>query len=77
MNALKCGMYEISFQQGGVSICKNDKCLYYNQRPIYVSVKTIAAISIFRDEPYEQVESTESGVKAWGILHRSMVLNFL
>lgn len=39
-----------------MSIWKQDVCLYFNHRPVYVSIKTVGVISIFRDVPYEQVE---------------------
>ena len=47
------GQYEMSFENGGVQISKNGKQLYFNARPVYVSVKTIAAVSLFSDVPYE------------------------
>lgn len=57
MTSLKCKNYEILFENGGVKIKKESKELYFNNRPIYVSVKDIGAVSVFRDEAYSYVES--------------------
>ncbi|MBQ0000331.1 MAG: hypothetical protein KBT01_02170 [Clostridiales bacterium] len=64
MPALYCKNYEISFADGGVFIQKAGKTIYFNKRPVYVSVKTIGAISIFRDVPYETCEENTEGVSA-------------
>lgn len=60
MNILKCGNYELHFINGGVDICKGDATLYFNKRPIYVSIKDIGAVSVFRDVPYTNVEVKQS-----------------
>ena len=38
---IKNGNYELSFENGGVEVCKEGKVLYYNKRPIYAFIKTI------------------------------------
>ena len=43
---IKCGNYEVKFEQGGVFVYKGDKLLYFNKRPIYFSIKDIGAISV-------------------------------
>lgn len=50
------GQYEMLFENGGVRIVKEGKELYFNARPVYVSVKTIAAVSLFSDVPYGSFE---------------------
>lgn len=57
---INCGDYEVNFVNGGIEIYKQGKCLYFNARPIYFSIKDIGAISTFKDVPYENVEFLES-----------------
>lgn len=59
---LRTGAYIISFQNGGLSVVKDGKELYFNHRPVYVSVKTYAAINEFRDCAYDTVQETDDGV---------------
>ena len=33
------GSYVLHFENGGLEVRKDGKCLYFNRRPIYVSVK--------------------------------------
>lgn len=66
MKKINVKEYEIRFENGGVAVWKNGKELYFNHRPIYVSVKNIGAISIFRDEPYDTVCETAEGIAASG-----------
>lgn len=54
------------FENGGVIVFKDGEELYFNHRPVYVSVKDIGALSIFRDEPYESVEKEGDRVLAQG-----------
>ena len=58
-----CGNYKVQFNNGGVFVYKAEKCLYFNERPIYFSIKDIGAISKFKDVPYEKVteEKNETG----------------
>lgn len=49
------GQYSILFENGGVEVKKENKLLYFNHRPVYVSVKTYAGIMEFRDIAYETV----------------------
>lgn len=58
-----CGNYRVQFNNGGVFVYKAEKCLYFNERPIYFSIKDIGAISKFKDVPYEKVteEKKENG----------------
>ncbi len=45
--------YMISFENGGVRVHKDGRLLYFNARPVYVSVKTYGAVNEFRDVPYD------------------------
>ena len=61
------GQYTLAFENGGLRIVKNGKTLYFNARPIYVSVKTMGAISIFGDIPYDHVSQDGEKVCADGV----------
>jgi len=63
---LKTGEYVIDFKNGGCKVTKNGKTLYFNDRPIYLSVKTYGAMSEFRDIAYETVTEAYGGVRAEG-----------
>ena len=41
------------------------KVLFFNRRPVYVSVKTEEAMLRFRDIPYGKVTETEESVRAY------------
>lgn len=62
MNSLFCGGYEFRFEDGGVEIIKDGKCLYFNKRPIYISVKDISALCTFKDVPYDKVSLVKEKV---------------
>ena len=61
---MKRGEYTLRFEDGGVQILKNGKVLFFNRRPVYVSVKTEEAMLRFRDIPYGKVTESEEGVRA-------------
>lgn len=65
---LYSGAYEVCFSEGGLTICKNGKVLYFNKRPMYAFIKTMSAITEFYDATYEYIVETEDGIKAGGIL---------
>lgn len=56
------GEYEVQFENGGVKVIRDGRTLYFNARPVYVSVKTYAAINEFRDVAYGRVCRTGDGV---------------
>lgn len=60
MKNIVCGDYEIVFENGGISVLKGGKCLYFNERPIYFSIKDISAVCEFKDIPYESVNLNDS-----------------
>ena len=59
---MKLGDYQVTFEHGGVQVRKNGELLYFNARPVYVSVKTYGAINDFRDAAYDRVEERDGEV---------------
>ena len=64
MNGMKIclGSYEVCFADGGVRVSRDHQALYFNRRPVYVSVKTYGAINEFRDAAYDRVEERDGAV---------------
>ena len=64
MNGMKIclGPYEVCFADGGVRVSRDHQALYFNRRPVYVSVKTYGAINEFRDAAYDRVEERDGEV---------------
>ena len=56
------GAYELLFENGGIRVARKDETLYFNARPVYVSVKTYGAINRFRDIPYDEVREEGGAV---------------
>ncbi len=56
------GKYRVCFEHGGIRVDKGNRTLYFNRRPVYVSVKTCAAINEFRDIPYDRTEEKDGAV---------------
>ena len=56
------GAYEIDFENGGVRVSRDGQLLYFNARPVYVSVKTYAAINEFRDVCYDRIREENGTV---------------
>ena len=52
---ISLGVFSVSFEDGGLRVIRDGKTLYFNVRPVYVSVKTYAAINEFRDMAYDKV----------------------
>ncbi|MBB6730901.1 hypothetical protein [Cohnella zeiphila] len=65
---LENGPYSLSFRDGGVEVLKNGRPLYFNKRPLYVTVKTVSAISEFYDGVYSGLHASGDTVRAEGIL---------
>ena len=59
---ISLGAYEVSFINGGVQVSRGGKLLYFNHRPVYVSVKTYGAINEFRDIAYDRVGEQDGTV---------------
>lgn len=44
---LICGEYNLIFREGGIEVLKNNRLLYFNKRPMFVTVKTAFAVNEF------------------------------
>lgn len=62
------GDYTLTFKDGGAEVEKNGKLLYFNKRPMFVTVKTVSAISEFYDKAYNEIAALGDKVIAKGIL---------
>lgn len=65
---LICGDYTLIFKDGGLGVLKNRKYLYFNKRPMFVTVKTILAISEFYDNTYSEITVAGNQIIAKGTL---------
>lgn len=65
---LKYGNYTLLSDDGGLIIQKNNKTIYYNKRPMFVTVKTVLAISEFYDKAYSHVSKEGNEIVAKGTL---------
>lgn len=65
---LQYGHYALSFSNGGIEVFRGDQKLYFNQRPMSVTVKTALTSNAFYDGAYEQVVETDGAVTATGVL---------
>ena len=59
---IRLGEYTVCFENGGIRVLHGGKTLYFNARPVYVSVKTYAAINEFRDTGYSRVSERDGVV---------------
>ncbi|HZG84551.1 hypothetical protein [Paenibacillus sp.] len=62
------GEYTILFKGGGLQVQKNNRLLYYNERPLFATIKTSFALSEFYDAPYNEVIESGGSITATGIL---------
>ncbi|MBQ6550250.1 MAG: hypothetical protein IJL78_02450 [Lachnospiraceae bacterium] len=71
--------YELVFQNGGVTIEKDGKVLYFNHRPVHVTVKNEAAMLVFSDCAYASVSEGDEETEARGkyVTDNGSVLSFL
>lgn len=60
--------YNLVFKDGGFEVRKENKLLYYNKRPMFVTVKTVFAISEFYDDTYSEVTYSGENILAKGLL---------
>ncbi|OXM83001.1 hypothetical protein [Paenibacillus rigui] len=65
---LVCGDYTVIFQDGGVEVHKDGKLLYFNKRPMFVTVKTAVALSEFYDKTYCEISASGDTITAQGTL---------
>ena len=59
---ISLGNYILRFEDGGYRVMRDGQVLYFNARPVYVSVKTYAAINEFRDIGYDRILEKEDAV---------------
>lgn len=62
------GDYSLCFCDGGLEVRKNNVLLYFNRRPMFVTVKTAFAVSEFYDRAYDEVSAFDDIVIAKGTL---------
>ena len=59
---INLGDFAVSFENGGLRVIRDGKTLYFNARPVYVSVKTYAAVNEFRDAAYDRICEQDGAV---------------
>ena len=59
---INLGVFSVSFENGGLRVIRDGKTLYFNARPVYVSVKTYAAVNEFRDAAYDRICEQDGAV---------------
>lgn len=52
---LICGNYALTPKDGGIEVHKNNRLLYYNKRPMFVTVKTVFAVNEFFESSYSEI----------------------
>ena len=62
------GEYTLLFQDGGIEVRKNGKMLYFNNRPLFATVKTSFSLNEFYDAAYNEIVESDGGITASGIL---------
>ena len=65
---LICGEYSLIFREGGIEVLKNNRLLYFNKRPMFVTVKTAFAINEFYEDAYSETAASGTKVIAKGVL---------
>ncbi|WP_274652101.1 hypothetical protein [Paenibacillus humicola] len=65
---LASGGYTISFKEGGLEVQKDGRLLYFNRRPMFVTVKTAFAVSEFYDGAYAEIAVSGDKIIAKGTL---------
>ncbi|MBO1005793.1 hypothetical protein [Pseudogracilibacillus auburnensis] len=62
------GDYTLLFEDGGVKVYKSGKLLYFNNRPMFVTVKTVVALSEFYDKAYSEIAKFDNQIVAKGTM---------
>lgn len=62
------GNYALEFKNGGIEVLKDGKLLYFNRRPIFVTIKTAFTISEFFDNAYSEIDAADGKILAKGVL---------
>ncbi len=63
---MKLKDYILTFKDGGITVEKEGRLLYFNRRPVFVTVKNEAAMLPFGDRPYESVRELLDAVLCEG-----------
>ena len=63
---LSAGLYDIIFENGGISVRRDGTELYFNRRPVWAGIKDYGGILGFRDQPYDSVGETDGRILAKG-----------
>ena len=62
---LQYNNYQLACSNGGIEVRKGGKLLYFNRRPLFVTVKTMFAVSeldVYKRQPSIPVRRTAAGV---------------
>jgi len=62
------GNYTLTAREGGIEVYKNNRLLYYNRHPMFVTVKTVYAINEFFESPYNEIIVSDGKLVGKGIL---------
>ncbi len=62
------GEYSLIFNEGGLEVQKNNKTLYYNKRPTFITVKTFMAVNEFYENYYSDISEENGKVTAKGTI---------
>ena len=65
---LRSGDYTLRLEAGGLEVLAGERVLYVNDRPLRVTVKTVAAISEYSGAPYDDVSLSEGAITASGTI---------
>ncbi|ACL75617.1 hypothetical protein [Ruminiclostridium cellulolyticum] len=65
---LICGDYTLIFKDGGLEVQKTGRTIYFNKRPMFVTIKTAMAINEFYNKAYSEVNIFGNSIIAKGIL---------
>gem|GEM_PF-6604991 len=65
---LENGGYVLLFRDGGIEVRRDGRLLYYNRRPMFVTVKTAFAVNEFYDRPYDHIAAAGGGIVAGGVI---------
>lgn len=65
---LQYNNYQLAYANGGIEVRKEGRLLYFNRRPLFITVKTAFAVSEFYDAPYEKTELADGRLTARGTL---------